>query len=379
MLPPAPFTWPDPPNDNLGPFRVRYLRALARKLLDWPEPLPPWAATAYRSLREPLGELLRHETGRFLSALALPTVGAPLAAGDLLGAMPHLLLELARLRIIGEQGLFWGAPVSRLVSPALGADRRFSPPLVGVLFQSGVVALRPTEEWVLAPEPSPRAWAMEEGGWLLGADTNPLAMVEAHPDKAGNTLDLGDATAADWLASIDAARKRVRRCAPELAAEHASILVGIVPTGTPGEVSYSASYQESIGLVYLSLNASSLTMTEAIVHEVQHSKLNLLSWSDPLLTNSGELYKSPVRPDPRPLWGVLLAVHAFLPVARIHRALIAAGDPAADPRRYMDVLKVNHEGMEVLRVHAAPTELGRRMLDGMDRLEAALWAEGATG
>lgn len=375
MLPAAPYTWPDPPNDALGPWRVRHLRSVARRLLDWPEPLPPWALSAYRSLREPLAEILRHETGRFLGALALPTVSAPLAAGDLLGAMPHLLLELARLRLIDEQGLFWGAPVYRLVSPSLGVDRHFSPPLVGVLFQSGVVALRPTEDWVLAPEATPSAWPLAHGGWLLGADTNPLAMVEAHPDKAGNALSLGTASVAEWTDSIDLARKRVLKYAPELAAEHASILIGVVPTGTPGEVSYSASYKEAIGLVYLSLNPSSVTMTEALVHEVQHSKLNLLAWSDPLLTNSGELYKSPVRPDPRPLWGVLLAVHAFLPVARIHRGMLAAGDPLADPRRYRDVLRVNHEGMDVLRAHAAPTELGRRMLDGMDALEAALWAE----
>lgn len=375
MLPAAPFTWPDPPNDALGPWRVRQLRALARRLLDWPDPLPPWALSAYRSVREPLADILRHETGRFLSALALPTVGAPLAAGDLLGAMPHLLLELARARLLDEQGIFWGAPVYRLVSPTLGSDRHFSPPLVGVLFQSGIVALRPTEEWVLGAESVPRAWSLRHGGWLLGADTNPLAMVEAHPDKVGNALSLGSAPLEAWLESIDTARERIVDHAPELAVEHASVLVGIVPTGTPGEVSYSASYKEAIGLVYLSLNPSSLTMTEALVHEVQHSKLNLLAWSDPLLTNSGELYKSPVRPDPRPLWGVLLAVHAFLPVARIHRSMIAAGDPCADPRRYMDVLTVNHEGMDVLRAHAQPTALGKQLLDGMDALEAALWAE----
>ena len=374
-LPAAPFTSPSPPTDALGPWRSRHLKQLARKLLDWPHPLPPWGVSAWLGVRDALAEILRREPGVFLSALAVPTVGAPLAAGDLLGAMPHLLLDLARRRLLGEQGLFWGAPVNRLVSPFLGADRRFSPPLVGVLFENGVVSLRPPEEWRLEAEPTRRSWPLKHGGWLLGADTNPLASLEAHPDKSGNNLDFGDAPVDSWLASINTARDRIARYAPELAAEHATLLAGIVPVGTPGEVSLSASYQEAIGLVYLSLNANSLTMTEALVHEVQHNKLNLLAWSDAIIENSEENYASPVRPDPRPLWGVLLAVHAFLPVARIHRAMLEAGDPEADPRRYADVSRVNHDGMAVLRAHAKPTPFGAAIVGGMDRLEAALWAE----
>lgn len=374
-LPAAPFTWPAPPADALGPWRSRHLKQLARKLLDWPHPLPPWGYTAWLSVRDALAEILRREPGIFLGALAVPTVGAPLAAGDLLGAMPHLLLDLARRRLLGEQGVFWGAPVSRLVSPFLGADRQFSPPLVGVLFENGVASLRPPEEWRLEAEPTRRAWPLHHGGWILGADTNPLASIEAHPDKAGNALDFGDAPVESWLASINTARARIVRYAPDLAAEHATLLAGIVPVGTPGEMSLSASYQEAIGLVYLSLNPSSLTMTEALVHEVQHTKLNLLAWSDPIIHNSLEVYPSPVRPDPRPLWGVLLAVHAFLPIARIHRAMLAAGDPEADPRRHAEIAQVNHDGMTVLRAHAKPTPFGTSILEGMDQLEAALWAE----
>lgn len=374
-LPDAPFTWPCPPTDKLGPWRGRQLKQLARKLLDWPHPLPAWGYSAWMNVRDALGEILRRDPGAFLGALAVPTVGAPLAAGDLLSALPHLLLDLARRRLLPETGVFWSAPVSRLTSPFLAADRHFSPPLVGVLFESGVASLRPPEEWHLGPEPTPTCWPLAHGGWLFGADTNPLASIEAHPDKVGNALSFGDAPVEAWLASINTARARIERYAPELAAEHATILAGIVPVGTPGEVSLSASYQEAIGLVYLSLNANSLTMTEAIVHEVQHSKVNLLAWSDTIIENSGELYPSPVRPDPRPLWGVLLAVHAFLPVARIHRAMIAADDPEADPRRYAEVCRVNHDGMTVLRSHARPTAFGAAIIEGMNQLEAAIWSE----
>ena len=39
------------------------------------------------------------------------------------------------------------------------------------------------------------------------------------------------------------------------------------------------------------------------------------------------LYPSPVRPDPRPLRGVLMAVHAFLPVAGLYEAMTDAAHP----------------------------------------------------
>ena len=226
--PPSPCTWPAG-RDDIGPWRARQLRLVARRLFTGPHDLPPWAAGAWASIREPLAAVMGQHTGVFLSALALPTVGAPLAAGDLLSALPHLLLELARRGVIGEQGLWWGAPVSRLVSPALGADRRFNPPLVGVLFESGIVTLRPTEEWRLAPEAVPTAWPLEHGGWLLGADTNPLAMNEAHPDKSGNALSFGSVPVAEWLSALNTARGRLHAFIPELAREHANVLVGIVP------------------------------------------------------------------------------------------------------------------------------------------------------
>ena len=377
MLPPAPFTVPTG-SDALGPYRTRHLFALARRTLDWPFPLPPHLAQDYARVRGQLAETMRQDRVGFLAALALPTIGGALGGGDLATAMPQLLLELARRNILDERGIFWGAPVARLVSPFLGVSRVYGRPKVGMLFQSGRVTESPTDEWVLAETtPDGSFVALEHGGWLCMADTNPLAMQEAHPGKSGNKLDLGDTDIDSWVKCINDARARTALYGPQLAGEHSGILAGIVPVGTDADVSLSASYREAIGVAYLSLHPSSLTMTEAIVHETQHSKANLLSWSDPLVTNSGESYPSPVRPDPRPLWGVLLAVHAFLPVALIHRGMCQAGDPLYEPQRHREVLAINHDGMQIIRAHAKPTALGRVVIDGMDALEAALWSEQA--
>jgi len=115
-----------------------------------------------------------------------------------------------------------------------------------------------------------------------------------------------------------------------------------------------------------------MTMVEAIIHEFQHNKLHALLELDPLLHNAfAPLYSSPVRPDPRPLQGVLLAVHAFQPVARLYQRMRDAGHPGTEQpdfvRRYAQIMKGNHEGASVLLEHGQPTAIGQGLLDEIRR------------
>lgn len=368
----APWTMPIAGGDHVAVARSRFLRIAARRLLAWPDPLPAWLDHAMAGVRGPLATLLKAQPGALYGALALPQVNAPLFGGDLAAAVPQLLLELARRKVLPPEGVWWHGPVRQLVSPILNAAPAFSPPRVGMLFGNGWVELGKSDTWALGPR-APAFHALGDGGWLAEADTNPLAMVEAHPDKAGNTMDLGGRSAAEWVAAIDEARGMVRAADPTLADEHRGLLATIHPVGAHAEISSSASYKEAIGQIYLSLHPNPVTMAEAIVHETQHNKLNMLAWSDAIVRNGDERYRSPVRPDPRPMWGVVLAVHAFLPVALLHRTWIEQGQPYANPTRFQQVLQVNHDGMEVLRAHAQPTELGAAFIAGLDQLEAALW------
>jgi HEXXH motif-containing protein len=123
-------------------------------------------------------------------------------------------------------------------------------------------------------------------------------------------------------------------------------------------------------------------MAEAVIHEFQHNKFNVSTYSADYLTNAFHpLYKSPIRPDPRPLWGILLAVHAFLPVAELYRRMRDGGHPwAALPefeRRLAEIDLKNHEGMEMLRAHADFTAAGRAMFDELEALEHRHLAERA--
>ena len=139
----------------------------------------------------------------------------------------------------------------------------------------------------------------------------------------------------------------------------------------------SASYREAPGQIYLSLHPSPLTMAEALIHETQHGKLNTLRWFDPVLDNGDSTWsESPVRPDLRPLMGVLMGVHAFVPVAAMHRRLEELGHPMAVSahfsRRRGEVREGNASGLETLRQMAAPTAAGARVLAALEALHEAV-------
>jgi hypothetical protein len=233
------------------------------------------------------------------------------------------------------------------------------------------VALRSAPSRVVSPLVHPEDYRAVEGDVLFAlADNNPLAMHEAHPDKGGNALDLGDRPEDDWLAALRAALALVAEHLPDTRREMDLYVQLVVPVGWFPEKHLSASYREAIGTLYLSLHPNPMTMVEALVHEFQHNKLNALFESDEVLENAHHpLYASPVRPDPRPLHGVLLAVHAFVPVARLYERMIAAGAPHLEAR-FRDVVRINREGTEVLLAHARPTAVGAGLLDELRRWDA---------
>lgn len=212
---------------------------------------------------------------------------------------------------------------------------------------------------------------------LASVDRNPLRSIEDHPAKDGNALDFGTESPAAWAASITRALAAIAAALPDLHAELATTLRRIVPVGVDPEQHRSCSYREAPGLVYLSLHPGNLTMAEAIIHETQHTKLNLLSWLDPILDNpADQRVVSPVRPDLRPLFGVLLAAHAFVPVAALHHALAAIDHPIAREAGFVArraaVLASNAAALATLRAHARPTPTGSRVVAALDSTHAAL-------
>ena len=210
---------------------------------------------------------------------------------------------------------------------------------------------------------------------LALADNNPLAMEEAHPNKSGNAIALGGKEASAWTAALGEAFALIERHLPDLRAEMDLYIHQIVPVGWDAEKHLSASYQEAIGTLYMSLHPSLMTLAEALIHEFSHNKLNALFEVDEVLENAwSPLYASPVRPDPRPLHGVLLAVHAFLPVARLYEKMIEAKDPAAQNEaflgRFAAIRRINREGAEIVLGNGEATVIGAGLLEEIRRWDA---------
>jgi HEXXH motif-containing protein len=236
-----------------------------------------------------------------------------------------------------------------------------------------------TDRWPLELRPrddegEPFFAEIVPGLLLARADENPLAELEAHPDKQGNVMDLGGRPATAWCEAVREALVLIEEHLPDLRREMDLVLAQLVPVGFDAERHLSASYQESIGTIYASLHPHAMTMAEALIHEFSHNKLNALFELDPVLNNAFHpLFRSPVRPDPRPLHGILLAVHAFLPVARLYEQMAERGHPLSRPpefrRRWSTIVAGNHDGVRVLLDHADPTPIGRGLLDELDRLD----------
>ncbi|NVB36987.1 hypothetical protein G6O69_04040 [Pseudenhygromyxa sp. WMMC2535] len=386
------------PEDESSTARDTLSLALRRSLRDLMR-LCSLADPQLQAFKPSLEQLLARAPGALVSALRAPTIGGLLRClrrrapeVDFDAGVAELLATLATdLAVLGALP----APLSfqrlpkRIVSRAARRCIEVPAGARGLTIENAKLrfqldagrepqVVEITLDQPAQLDPSPAFAAITPTLDLALVDNNPLAMSEAHPDKQGNALELGGRPASEWTASIADALARIGRYMPTLRGEIDLYLQQIVPVGYDEHAHLSASYQEVIGTIYMSLHPQHMTMVEATIHEFQHNKLHALLELDPLLHNAfSPLYASPVRPDPRPLQGVLLAVHAFVPVARLYQLMRAGGDPIAEhpefDRRYRQIVAGNHEGSQVLLEHGQPTAVGRGVLEEIRRWDDWDW------
>ncbi|MBK8994228.1 MAG: hypothetical protein IPM35_00555 [Myxococcales bacterium] len=344
------------------------------------EPVTRWAKELLAARRP----------GALYAALRLPTVSVLVRLVD--GALsrgehphPAICRELAALVSL-ELALGGELPAAPLELPcppilcALGARRAIAVPSGALLgcgpngaeLSTGGVRLGLDQAELEPPLVDLHGYhALDADLVFATVDNNPLAGVDAHPEKSGSRVDLGGHDTGTWLSSLEAALSIIREHLPELARELALASTQLIPVGFSRERHESASYAEAVGSLYLSLHPDPLTLAEALIHEHSHGKLNALSALGPLLESTGETFTSPVRPDPRPLHGVLLAVHAFVPVAVLYERMRSARDPQAltpaAERRFRQVLQNNREGTRTLLEHARPSAAGAALLAELRR------------
>jgi HEXXH motif-containing protein len=389
------------PGDGSTTSRTILSKALGRTCRELPAVVRTLAAGPLRedaaAVERALAPLLRESPAAVASLLRHPhlsTLVRTLRAPSAVDASGVAVLGAELLALVAFDLAWHGALPStvtlrrlprRIVSLAARVALDFPAGTSGAVFQNGKVTVDGGGRTVVldlgaveggADHPwISRPYRVVRGVVVLAlADNNPLSSIEAHPDKdKPNTVDLGGRSVEEWTASIREALALIEKYLPAMSADIDVVLQQIVPTGYDAEKHLSCSYQEDIGTIYLSLHPSALTMAEAILHEVSHNKLNALFDLDPIIENGrDELYTSPIRPDPRPIHGVLLAVHAFVPVACMYERMTAAMGEADARRiadRYAAIVRSNQAGTGVLEAHARPTRIGKGLLD-----EISAWA-----
>ncbi|WP_436523309.1 aKG-HExxH-type peptide beta-hydroxylase [Actinoplanes sp. HUAS TT8] len=299
------------------------------------------ALGAGRPAPETLGLLRRAQLSRHLLLLReirLKTDQDPIWYG-VLHAMP---VEESRTRIADPMTGLWAAQ-------ALSALRAAAPPAPG-----SVPGPAPTTP---APGPSPATPAAGSVAGLSPATPGPAIALGELPEPAGHVLSvthagrtltvrlddrgplrhllglaptgpLDPAGVAHWRTCLDEAWRILITRHPGAADIVEGVLRVIVPARPdPRAEGVSATSAIAFGAVAMSAPVTGTGLAVALLHETQHSVLNAVHGLFELVGPGSELGYSPWREDPRPAFGTLHGVYAFLAVTRFWRTERSARTP----------------------------------------------------
>ncbi|GIJ49641.1 HEXXH motif domain-containing protein [Virgisporangium aliadipatigenens] len=170
-----------------------------------------------------------------------------------------------------------------------------------------------------------RRISVSHGGRTLHAvldDLDPQRDCHRHP-LAGR---LTGAEVESWRALLHDAWRLLVRHAPDLAAEigaDALVLVPLHRAAIGREVSVTST--DVFGAFGLTMPAFAPALAANLVHELQHSKLNVMLRLRPAIRgDETRRYFAPWRNDPRPITGLLHGIYAFVGVATMWRRFHAA-------------------------------------------------------
>ncbi|MBL8954426.1 MAG: hypothetical protein JNK82_26850 [Myxococcaceae bacterium] len=185
-------------------------------------------------------------------------------------------------------------------------------------------------------------------------------------------LDVSSREGAAVVALHDEACALIERVDPELARELTAVTEYVVLLR--GGEFVGASTIRCFGATFLNMQPSwsALCFADHLVHEAAHQLLHTVQERQPLLLNRHFLgAPSPIRSDPRPLYGSFHATFVFLRLAGFMSRVLESG---AGQAREAEVRLHRHllgllQGLKVLRDDGEFSPQGRHAVDA--------WAEGA--
>lgn len=171
--------------------------------------------------------------------------------------------------------------------------------------------------------------------------------------------------------SLTRAQEVITELWPEALDWADALIPAFVDMGVPpGRIRFSSSYEPG-SPIFMSRIDDPLIHAEDVVHEIQHHRLFLFagaahfkSWHD-----RGLFYVSPYRPDPRPLRGVIVGMHAFLTVNELKRRRMAERGETSE-RLVREMADIHYKNLFAFRTvleHEEFGEFGRELFKQMAR------------
>ncbi|MBH0776619.1 aKG-HExxH-type peptide beta-hydroxylase [Nocardia bovistercoris] len=183
--------------------------------------------------------------------------------------------------------------------------------------------------------------------------------------------DLTEAATRRWTDILAGCWSRITALSPALGSEMTLGIRALVPVTSPDRrLHLSGSFHEAPGMVTISLGTE-WQITEALVHEHGHQKLNALMNLDPLVVGptTEAMYYSPWRDDARPLTGVLHAVYTFTAVLGFYQLMPddLNGEDGPGLGRAYRIGRQVEAGIAELRDNATLSPFGSALVDALER------------
>jgi HEXXH motif-containing protein len=175
-----------------------------------------------------------------------------------------------------------------------------------------------------APEwlPLSRVWGADRTFEVVLDDLDPFRELSAARPKAPR---LSTAQVQRWQADFSASWELLQHDFDRYLAPIRECLKVLVPlSAEPLVASMSHTAYDGVGCVYTTAPADPCQLALTLIHEIQHTKLTLLTDQVLLLTEPNPSFRcyAPWRDDPRPIFGLLHGIYAFAGVTdfwRVHR------------------------------------------------------------
>jgi HEXXH motif-containing protein len=267
---------------------------------------------------------------------------------------------------MGWRDVLWLHPRAVYACALVTAGRPIPPDWRGDVVRDMHNALEPAPDLQHLPGPVRESW-YENGLRLLGRGrAGPADSMRLRP----TTRPINAASAA-----MAEACRVMARAWPEAAAELGTLLRVVVYCD--GNASSSSTAESTFGAIYVRHDSIDgvVTAFDTLLHEAGHHALILRNSFEPFLTNSLDRSSHPLRPDPRPLHGVLHAAHVLARMATGLTYWAAEADAPAAVRDLRDKrLAMLTRTLATLNNQASWTPTGARFFAALRAQERKLRA-----